>query len=316
MAGIPWIPILSTGASLLGSLFGNQKNQSQSENSNTLGTSTVLGQTKLNSSTTQNTNQQQTSSQQSGQSSTEQVNTTQQQTGVTNRLDSETLGSLTDAVRQALSGKAVGAGGQAAAARLSEVQNTGAEFDADAYVRGIMEQTSSRLNSDLESGGNKIKSTVGARGGTNSAAALLEAKLNQQGAAELAGVNSQAVATAAEIKRQEQESKTGQITNLAAQTDSQIGNILGALLQATETQSQTAVGSQGTVGSTAGTTTGSTSTTGSTTETTSQTQDQKQATNSAESTIGSIKANSGSTNWSDFFTSIGKIFSSGFNNSP
>lgn len=307
---IPWLPIISAGASLLGSLFGNQTSDKEKVNSNTATTAGTTGQTKMDSSTNQTStqNQVQNSNQQSSQDTAEEQAT--KQYGSVQRLDTATLTALTQAVQSALGGATVGK--DAATQRLSQISGGNDQFDADAYVKGITGAAKSQLDQDVESGGNQIASRTGARASSNSATALLQSKLNRAAVDQLGGIKQDATARAEEIRRAREESKTGQITNLAASTDNSVQGLLAALLQSTETSQQTGnqIGKSNTVGSTVGTT--GTTTTGTINETANQEQKQIGTQTGVEKTQSTGSKDSGSTNWSDFFTKFGQIFSAGF----
>lgn len=310
---IPWIPILSAGAGLLGSLFGDNKNTNQSENSATSTTEAQTNKTSLDATTTQNTTQTQQSNQASNQASTQDVNglTTEQQTGALTRLDATTLDLLTQAVQ-----KGLGSDNdlQVLRQRMSELSGNTPAFDSEGYINSIMSSARNDVAGQVESATGSVQGRVGANGRSNSAAALLEAKIKNQGAATLAGIQGDAQAKAEELSRARQESTTGQITNLAAQTDAGSANLLNALLSAKE--SQTSVGTtaqnQNTVGSTSGTTVGNTATQNQVTENQSQDQVQAVASTSASRTKGNIKQNSSELNWGDLFTNLGKALGSQF----
>jgi len=313
MAGIPWIPILTTGASLLGSLFGKNENTNQSENSESTGTTAGTSKTQMNATTTQNQVQTQNSNQASNQASVQDIQqqTTEQQAGNISRLDSNTLDMLTQAVQSGLGDQS---GLESVRKRLAEINGQSPAFDSAGYVNSIMQSARSDVAGQVESATGNVRGRVGATGKSNSAAALLEAKIKNQGAATLAGVQGDAMAKAAELSRVEQESRTGQITNLAGQTDAGSANLLNALLQARETQSTTgsATSNQQQVGNQTGTTTGQTSTNTQTNENVNQNQTQVTAETQASKTVGNIKQGTNSMDWGSMFTNLGKILSTSF----
>lgn len=310
---IPWIPILTTGASLLGGLLGKNENTNQSQNTQTAGTSAGTSKSVMDATTTQNQVQTQNSNQASTQASTQdtQAVSTEQQAGAVTRLDSTTLDKLTQAVQGGLTGDN---SLDIIRRRMAEIDGSAPAFDQKAYIDSIMLGARSDVGQQVESATSNVRGRVGATGRSNSAAALLEAKIKNQGAATLAGIQGDAQGKAAELARAEGESKTGQITNLAAQTEAGSANLLNALLQARE--EQTTVGSatnnQQTTGSQAGTTTGTTQTNTTGTEVAKQTQQQVTAETQASKTQGTTKQNSNSQDWGSLFTNLGKILSTSF----
>lgn len=294
---VPWIPLLTLGASLLGGLAG--KTDTQSQNQNSTGSQTGIGTVNNAAETksTSNVTQSQQSNQQSNQTSSE------TQTGTVTRLDSDTLSLLTDTVRAALAGT----NGQSAVTdRIEEISGGGSLFDGDKYVQGVMNQATSRMNRDIESGGNQIASRAGASSRTNSATALLRAKLNQEGASELAGIRAEAERTAAELKRADQESRTSQIGSLSNQQNTALSNMLNSLLGANEQSQQSGTGVTG--GTTVGTTTGTTKTV----DEQSQLQVQNTLTTAIANEIAKATGKTQSNDWGSLFSSIGGMFKTTF----
>jgi len=294
---IPWIPLLTAGLSLAGSLFGNNSKQTQSENSSTSTSGLTTGQTGLQSQVTQQSNQQQQSSQQSSQQSQE------QQTGVTNRLDDDTLAQLTQAVQSAL---APSAGSGAVDQRLNQLSGGGGDFDVEQYVNGIMTGAKSRAVEDFQIGGNQAAARAGSSAGGNSAVALMQSRIGTRLNSDLAATEADARMRAEQLRMQQQESTTGQISTLASQTDQRLGSLLGALVQATERQSVN------TTGTTAGTTQGGTTTTGTVTENTNQTQQQVQSQTGLENVTGKVSSSKNESSFGDFLKGIGNIFNTSF----
>jgi len=308
---IEWIPLIGAGASLLGSLFGNQKDTDKTENSSSQTSTASTAKVAGSNATTQTQNQVQ--NQNSVQNSTQDTAQDQlsSQVGQTTRLDEDTVGLLTKIVQDSLSG-GINQGSEAAKLRLREIQNTSGAFDSDKYVKGIMGAAESAIGESTKTAKNIAESRVGARTTSNSAAALLAGKIDRAAGAELGGIRAQAEATAAELQRSKEESKTGQITQLAANTNADVSAILGALLQAGEKSTLSANQTGKTIMS--GGTTGNTSTTTQQqmAENSTQQQTQSQVDTGAQQTKGNISQKEGSTNWSDFFTNVGKIFTAQF----
>lgn len=304
---VPWLPILTVGSTLLGSLFGDSSTEKQNQTQTS--TSATAGTTKLTGGSTTTQNQSQVSNQTSNQNSSENSATGQTGSADVSRLDQQTLEQLTGQVRNLLSG--AGAGSSATQDRLAEVQGADDSFDSDAYISGIMAAANDTISSGVENDLAKIESGSGGSRRSNSNTALLASKVRNQAGAQLAGVKADATARAAELARTKQESKTGQISTLASQTDASVVNLLGSLLQAGEKQTNQQSAQTATTGVTSGTTTGTTNT--NTTEVGTQTQDQVQGSTQtgATKTVGSGKKTSGG-GLGGIFDTIGDILGSIF----
>lgn len=127
-----------------------------------------------------------------------------------------------------------------------------AGFDPNAFVTGIVQQAASQQQNQLSTAINGAIDTVGGGQNSNSMTALLANKMTQDSAANLAGITSNATATAEDILRQ----------NLGAQTGamSSLNNLAPALIEAfkggntTGTQTNLAQQIADMVGGTAGST--------------------------------------------------------------
>lgn len=339
MAGLPWIPLVQLGANLLGGVLG--KTEKASGTSSAASNEIIAGATNQSATTTgsstqtQNQNSSQTSNQSSTGSSsqnstqnsnqniltegtqTSNQNTASTGTGAVSRLDDETKSMLTEKVQQLMS--SAGAGTAAIQKQLADVSAQGNSFDADAFVKGIMASANNSAASELESGTNRTRSRIGAGSDTNSMAALLENKLQNSTKANLAGINASANQTAADITRTNSESKSSQIGALASGSDSALAGLLGNLLNASQTETntqnqaqtgtvvdntksnQTGTQTNNTTGTTqdntSGTTTGTTNTT--TQDNSTQTQNQSGTTGqtSSSSQTGATKSNGQSNDW-------------------
>lgn len=319
---IPWIPLLTLGASLLGNIFGNNTSTTanQTTNQNVSGSGTSLmdsaeGQ-QSNTSTTQNG----TSSTQQNSATSTTGNQLQTQTGVTtgtsSRLDSGTLGALTDQIKGLMQASQIGSAIDTN--RLMEVAGTPDSFDPQAFVSGIMSQATSSADIGLESGMNANAEESGAGAGSNSAVALLNNKLKNATVANLAGINASATGAAQDIVRNNETAKTGEIASLTSGLDQNVQQLLSTLVSSQETQTQVQSGQTGTT--TTGTTTGTTGTT--TTDQQTQTGSQSQVatgqqgtdTTSKQNTSGTTSgtSNENKTDWTDFLKNLGSVLTTSF----
>lgn len=297
------LPLIGIGSQFLGSFFG--KTDTEKQNTNSVSNTTGAQNSTSSQDSTTITNGSQNTNSQSSQDTTQ--NSTGNQIGNVSRLDSTTQGLLTDKVRQLLA--SAGGGNAAVDQQLSALNQPGGQaFDADQFVTGIMAQATATAGQNFDSNMGKVKARTGAAADTNSAAALLENKLRNETAANLAGVRSSATATAADINRSQQESKTNQVTQLAGTQAGGLQALIGSLLNA---------GEQSTV-NTNNNTTGQTS--GTTNSQSTQQQTQQQNTDATQKTAStqvdtSKSSGQGSTNsqdWTKMFENIGKMFGATF----
>lgn len=302
----PWIPLLEIGSGLLGTIFGNQENNQTSQNSTgTTGTTSALHST----GTTGQLQRSGTTSLDNSMTATHEAGTTDStQVGNTSRLDANTLAELTQSVQSMMKGATGNKG--VVDNRLNEVASTGKDFDVEGFVNGIMKQAGSRATSSLESGTSAITANSGGTVDSNSMSALLENRLRQDTADNLAGIQSNATAQGEQIRRTGQESKTGQITALNANSNDSLATLLQSLTGAT--QKDTVTGNQATTtdgtqhvvdrghqNSTVGTTQQ---------ETNTQAQTQAQVTNSNVTQTDDKQTH----NWADFFKGLGDMFGATF----
>lgn len=205
--------------------FGKNKSktdQTKTVNSTESRSETGASQTEASKSSTANT--QQTSSQQQTQTGT--------QTGTSNTTGTGQTSQIQESIRQLFSDQTLGQLDQLTQGLLTQQGAANAElnaFDKDAFIAGGLGRAESRVESQLDEALGSMFSAIGGTSGTNSAAALLEQRMQTQAADELAGVESQLTATAEEIGR----------TNTA--TGNQfLDSILGSLRGGIESTSGTA----------------------------------------------------------------------------
>lgn len=287
---VPWIPLLTIASQFLGPMLGNRTQEATQQNSSTTSLGGSTTQQAISSTGTQNTNQTQNSTDA----------TTGESEQVVNRLDATTLGSLTQGVQKLL--QDAGSGSAAIKAELDAITGAPSSFDSSKFVKGIMDSARSENDMALEAGSNRIQARTGVNTGTNSAAALLDAKLKRQGAASLAGIEANANATAEGIVRDNQTSRSGAITNLASGASNELSTMLTSLLNATQTSKDAT--KQQTVGNT----------TGSTATTTSEQQNQKQegVTTQKQDTVATGTGSSVNNDWQTALAGIGKLFQTTF----
>ncbi len=287
---VPWVPLLTLASSFLGPLFGNQTKESTQQNSttNTLGGSTSTQA--LDSTGTQNVQQQQNSNDVT-QGESEQV---------VNRLDSTTMQSLTTGVQKLL--QDAGMGSSAIKAELDAITGNRSDFDPKAFVSGIMQSARAENDMAMEAGSNRIQGRTGVNTGTNSAAALLDAKLKRQGVANLAGIEANAVAQGEQIAADGVTSRAGAVTNLASGASNELSTMLTSLLNAGQTSKD--VTKQVATGVTSGTTNQQT--------VESQKQKQDSISTQKQDTIATGTGASSQHDWSKMFEGIGGILSAKF----
>lgn len=291
---IPWIPLLAMGAQFLGASMGKTSNQSQSEVTDSIIKGTT-GQVSSGSSTTNQT-----------QSGTQNQQSTDIGSGATsetvNRLDDQTQQMLTTQVQRLLGSG--GAGTSAIKTQLESIGAPGATFDPNAFVAGIMQSANSNAASDFGSGVNNIRSRIGANSGTNSMAALLEGKLQRDTSANLAGIESNARGTAAQIQQQDLTSRAGATAQLAGAEQTELQGLISSLLNATQK-------------STGASTTQNTGTTNQQTQQVAKetgTQDQKimGTTGQQTNSVTNANATGQEQDWTKLMDNIGKMFSASF----
>ena len=291
---IPWIPLLALGAQFLGGAMGKTSNQSSSEVTDSIIQGTT-GQVSSGSNTTNQT-----------QSGTTNQQSTDTGTGATsetvNRLDETTQALLTTQVQKLLSSG--GAGTSAIKNQLESIGAPGAAFDPNAFVGGIMQSANANAGSDFGSGVNNIRSRIGANSGSNSMAALLEGKLQRDTTANLAGIESNARGTAAQIQQQDLTSRAGATAQLAGAEQTELQGLISSLLNAT--QRSTGASTTQNVGNTTQQTQQTATETG--------TQEQKTLGTTGQKTNSVTNANASGQeqDWTKLMENVGKMFSANF----
>jgi len=129
--------------------------------------------------------------------------------------------------RDALGSSAYGA--DALRTTLDDIQKNPVDFDADAFVKGVTDsaRTAATYKTDAD-----INATVSATGGStsgNSASALLANRIKNETAANLAGINSNARGTAAQIESGLQANRVSSITGITDSVDRSLTSLLAAL---------------------------------------------------------------------------------------
>lgn len=350
-------PLLTVGANIIGGLLGNTSDANKNTNTTSAGTTGVV-QT-ATSDATNNVNQNLTTTTNSASSTSSNASTsgkesssanttsnsgttsnndtaskqTGQQQAVTSRLDDVTKGNLTDQVNALL--KSVSTSEGQSDSQLNQL-NSSPLFDSDAFVKGIMTQAKASAQTDMDSNLAKINDNTGAGTDTNSAAALLANRIRGDSVANLAGIGSQATATAAQILDQQQKDRADTLLQLTQSKNSVLDSLLGNLLNASQVEStaSSVTGSESTKGgsSTSGSsntgtntsssnhTSGGSATTGSsvattvgnTTTTDHQTGTQGTATTTANTIISNEAGNQTDHNWSDILKGLGTMVAAVF----
>lgn len=287
----PWIPLITAGLGIVGNIMGKKTDTTQTTAQTQVGNilssgltsnnSTASGTTNQNTTSTGTTTQSQTDNSsgrttgnqvtsQTGEQGTQQSGeSTGVRTGEVSRLDDATRDLLTTQVQDLLSSSS--GTKSALMQQLSEVSAMDPNFDTDSFIKGIMDQASSVVASDLESGTGGLESRIGAGESSNSAAALLSAKLRGAAAANLSGIKAQATAQAADIASRTAESKTTQLGQITGQLQQGTNTLLNSLLSASQTESSTESGTTTSAGTTKSTTAGQTSESGTQTGTNTST---------------------------------------------
>jgi len=108
-------------------------------------------------------------------------------------------------------------------------------FDPQQFVAQGMEGATGRIDSQLDEAVGSLFSSIGGTSGSNSAAALLEQRLQSDAASQLAGIESQLTAQGQDILRQNITASQG----LGNSQNALLDSILGVLRGATETTTGT-----------------------------------------------------------------------------
>lgn len=199
----------------------------KTENRNETGTQSTAGA--KSSSTTGSQSSQGSSDTTSSQSSQNTGTTTGQGSQVEQTIrelfSSGVMGGLEGAASQLLD--TVGATVNRTSQGMSELGG----FNPEEFVAKGMAGATSRVNSQLDEAVGSLFSSIGGTSGSNSAAALLEQRLQGDAASQLAGIESQLVGQGEEIQRANLTAAQG----LGDSQNALMQSILGALRGATET---------------------------------------------------------------------------------
>jgi hypothetical protein len=228
----------------LGLSFGKNKTKTtETTNTNATETGTQQGTSTTNSTNITNQSQQGTSqSSSTGTSNTAatgvNVNTgtgTQAQSEVTNLFADNVLGGLTNTVMDLLTGGSDNGAKGVVHAGLSQM----GDFDVDSFVQGTLARAQNRQDSTLSEALGGIFDAIG--GKNNSAAALLSGRMQNDAAANLAGIEADARARGAGILQSGIQTAQG----VAESGQNFLANLLGILKGGTtsrvgETQTRTA----------------------------------------------------------------------------
>lgn len=136
---------------------------------------------------------------------------------------------------EGLFSKGVGSGGfemgtESMMSRLGQLNDQAKlpMFDVEQFAKGINDQAKAGALLDLESGIHGAGSATGGSSSGNSMAALLSNKLQNQTAANLAGISSEATATGEGIRQAQQQQLTEGIMGLSGGLSQQILSLIGA----------------------------------------------------------------------------------------
>lgn len=159
-------------------------------------------------------------------SSTGTSTTTQNQSTNTTQTGKTTQQSFSDALAGGIESSIqglLGDLGETASTLSSGIDNLG-NFNADAFIQGVMQQAQAQQQSQLDQSINGLIDTIGGTPQSNSMSALLAGKLTNESAANLAGIRSQATGQAEDIMRQ----------NLGAQAGAMasVNDLIPAIIQA------------------------------------------------------------------------------------
>lgn len=302
-------PLLTLGSTFLGSLFGKNDNTTTVDNKNSTTQSVADSTAGGTSSTSQTgTTSQNTTASTTGNTATN-TNESQNQdvSGNVSRLDDTTKNLLTGKVQSLLG--SIDSSSSAIDSAIQKMQG-GTSFDAEAFVSGIAKQAQANATGQLEADTSKMLNHVGADSDTNSAAALLKARLLSDSASNVAGITSQAQLTAAQITGQNADTLTKLTTAKSADTNQLLGN----LLNAGQTEKQLTSGvTSGATGTTTGTQ-ANTAVAGTSADKQSTVTAQKQTQNQTDVTSETAQENKANNtqDWTSFFSGIGKMLNPTF----
>lgn len=240
--------------STTGNTFNNSNTDNSSYNNSTSTQATTGQNTSYGHETSANTNVGTTSNTSLGSGSTQDSQT---QTGrqnaqsTTSNYSASVLSGLDQLLGQTMGGSGASAGADAIAAQLGSLRNqVGAGgFDPAAYAEAQTRAAGTELKSAMNSGLSQMNDSLGATAGDNSMAALLASKLRGQTAAQLAGINSSALAQGTQIQQAQQQGLSSQIAALAGEQSDGLAALLGAARGGQTTTSALTQNNTNTIGS-------------------------------------------------------------------
>lgn len=256
------------------------KNKTKTNETSTVDKTETTNQTQTGTQNTQTSGSSNTSSQQNTQQSTsdrniqtgtagQQSSQQQQTTNTSQSLSSGVLAGAEDVIASLFQSIQ---GGNAA---LNSAISNAAAFDANQFVTDAVSAATAAGDFDTTSQIGQLTSAVGGTAATNSQTALLQNQLVNQNAANIAGVRSQAGATAAGIQNQ----------NLQAISNAQASNPVTALINSIRGGLTTETGT----GTTTGQTQQQTSTAGANTGTQSGTSTGSESTQTVQSVLEQLQ---------------------------
>lgn len=293
-----WGSIFSGLTGILSSLFGGGSNGSRdsSQKSSTLADSTTSLTQGVSSTDI-------TGNQTVAGDTTTQNSQTQDQSGTVTRLDAPVQDALTNDIMGMLS---------AAQGRQDVLGNTlqglgqQAPFDSQQYVDNVTNAARTGLRGELSSNMQQLAAKAGSSSSGNTAVALTQDAVLRKGEAQLAGINSQAQISAAQLA---QNQKNGQVSGLAGLNNSMqsgLTSMLSSLLNAKETSAIQKTG------------TASTSQLANTTTQNTQTKTGKVRTAVNQTGFKKLNSNAsgskqdGASPWGSLFNTLSNMFSSSF----
>lgn len=145
-------------------------------------------------------------------------------------LDPELLKALNGLFMSSMGSGGFEMGTDSMMSRLGQLneQAKAPQFDVEKFAKGIMDQATAGAQLDLESGIHGAGSATGGSASGNSMAALLANKVQNQTAANLAGIGSEATATGEQIRQAQQGQLTEGIMGLSSGLSQQLLALIGA----------------------------------------------------------------------------------------
>lgn len=217
--------------------------QSGTENTSSTNTSNTTGSQNTSGSTTGTQQQQQ---QNSSSGSTTNQNTS---TGAQSSFSAGTASDIETSIRNLLGG--IGAGGSTIADATAKLNS----FDPAKFISDTVAGAKGTIQSNLDASTGQLFDNIGGTSSTNSMAALLAGRLNNDAASSLAGVQSQAESTAAGIEQGNLAGTVGAITSQQGLAPALIQALKGG--NVTSSQSDLAQQIQALTGANTGTTSSS-----------------------------------------------------------